>query len=827
MKVVYKWAFAILSGLLFISYASNPPNGYTGAPGESTCASCHSGGGSISGSLEILGLPGSITPGQTYQITLKINNTSTPLTNAVRGGFQLVVVDQNNNNIGTLSNPSTSSTLSFFVGKNYWEHNPFKNFSGGNNLTWTVDWQAPASATGQVVNMYAACVMANGNGNNSGDRVYSEQVLGNMPGPPPLSASISNFKNVSCFDGSDGFITVSASNGVPPYNYNWSNGQTTATASNLMAGNHSVTVTDQAGGMVVLNRNLTQPTIIHINASASRLLLNCFGDNNGFINLTVSGGVSPYTYKWSNGPTTKDISNLRAGDYTVTVKDNAQCEQIKEFSIEQPDALSLIPLVLNKPDCINHNNGSIEMSVSGGSLPYNYKWNSGETSALISDKFPGVYTCTVTDQKLCVRIQSINLVVDDRIKPRILPNPMPVVHLDSFGQFTIVPSLFAKNVIDNCDTGIVIKADVGQVKCNNLGLLPVKIVATDLAGNIDSAMIDVLVLDTLAPIVQVPMDMTINNCSLKVPALSGFDNCGIKEIRKLEGPDEGALFNEGINHLKYEFEDPSGNITAVAYKVELINPLEIKVDTILLDDCTGKDPVVVLSMQHKNDLEYSMYYNDSIVKSFDTIEIYQFGEIPDSKFLLSFRDSNLCNRTFAFDIQYKDPSYQPREIVITEPSDCIAKDGKIELFFSDSVTEARWLDQDLNELDNQTGENLGIGVYFYRVSFKDAQTNETCTITFGPFELSCVSFEGETNVILETVLVFPNPSNQPILSLYLETIGSTNISVLNSGGITVFSEKNLLPGLHEIDLGIQPSGLYLIKLETGKSIIHRKWILME
>ncbi|MBK7232847.1 MAG: hypothetical protein IPH93_11445 [Saprospiraceae bacterium] len=70
MNHIYFVAGILCSAILFFSWSSNPPNGYTGAPGESTCANCHSGGGNINGDLQILGLPGSITPGQVYTITL-------------------------------------------------------------------------------------------------------------------------------------------------------------------------------------------------------------------------------------------------------------------------------------------------------------------------------------------------------------------------------------------------------------------------------------------------------------------------------------------------------------------------------------------------------------------------------------------------------------------------------------------------------------------------------------------------------------------------------------------------------------------------------------
>ncbi|MBK7812204.1 MAG: T9SS type A sorting domain-containing protein [Saprospiraceae bacterium] len=826
MNHIYFVAGILCSAILFFSWSSNPPNGYTGAPGESTCANCHSGGGNINGDLQILGLPGSITPGQVYTITLLINNSSSPLTNAVRGGFQLVALDQNNTNVGTLSSPSTSSVLMMSSGRNYWEHNPYKNFNGGSSLSWTVNWEAPPVALGQMVTMYAASVLANGNGNSGGDRVEITEASGNLPGPPPLNATISNFKNISCFGGSDGFITVNATNGLPPYTYEWSNGQNTATANNLQAGNHTVTVSDQIGGMVVLNRNLTQPTEIKINSSAGRFLLNCHNDNNGFINLSITGGVSPYTYKWSNGPTTRDITNLKAGDYTVTVKDNTQCEQTRDFTIDQPDPLDLNGLILTSPDCIKSNTGHIQMTVSGGNFPYSYKWSSGETTSSIQDKLPGNYSCTVTDQKACIGIQSIQLKVIDNIKPRIIASPQPRIYLDSVGKAILQPQFFIKNVIDNCDTGIVIRPEFNLVNCQNLGQLPLKIYATDLAGNSDSGIISILVFDTLAPFFVLPPNITISDCSDTVPHLITSDNCLIKEIRQLEGPSEGFLFNEGLNNMRYEIEDFSGNISKVNYSVLLNNPLEFNLDTILYDRCTGKDPKIILNMLHTLDSSFSLSYNECLIKYFDTITDYILNSIPDTNFILSIRDTNLCSRSIAFDINYKELAIKLLAAQLTDPTNCITTDGSIVLTFEKQVYRGTWLDANFIIIPNQTGQNLAIGKYYFRASDLPETSPDECVLTFGPFELRCLSNEVAIDKFVETFLVFPNPSNDRILNLDCKLSSSAQLQIINSNGSIIFTKNKIDNGFHQFEIPKLSSGLYLVKLETNQGSMVKRWMVL-
>src|SRR5262249_49477611 len=130
--------------------------------------------------------------------------------------------------------------------------------------------------------------------------------------------------------------------------------------------------------------------------------VSCFGGTNGAINLTVNGGTSPYTYAWSNGATTQDISNLASGSYTVTVNDANGCINISTTIVDQPVAalnstVSAVSAVL----CFGGTSGSIDLSVGGGTSPYSYAWNNGSTSQDLSNISSGSYSVTVTDANGC------------------------------------------------------------------------------------------------------------------------------------------------------------------------------------------------------------------------------------------------------------------------------------------------------------------------------------------------------------------------------------------------------------------------------------------
>ena len=103
----------------------------------------------------------------------------------------------------------------------------------------------------------------------------------------------------------------------------------------------------------------------------------------GAINITVSGGTSPYTYLWSNGATTEDISGLAAGTYTVTITDANGCTTNSPFTVGTDNVTITVTPVVTNTTC-TASIGAISLTVSGGTAPYTYLWNNGATTPNIS-----------------------------------------------------------------------------------------------------------------------------------------------------------------------------------------------------------------------------------------------------------------------------------------------------------------------------------------------------------------------------------------------------------------------------------------------------------
>lgn len=209
----------------------------------------------------------------------------------------------------------------------------------------------------------------------------------------------------SCENSSDGLlaINIEAGSGTGPFSYLWSNGATTATASNLSAGFYSVTVSDAAGCSAIFNRILTAtPFVFDATVTGS----NC-GEATGSIAVMLS--ESNYSFLWSNGATTNTISNLSGGDYSVTVTNTATgCTASQTYTISSEGVI-----ISFNADCILIGGNYFADFTAGvwnnSDAPYTFAWSTGETQ--VSTQFSsitapgnGTYSLTVTSASGCTEI---------------------------------------------------------------------------------------------------------------------------------------------------------------------------------------------------------------------------------------------------------------------------------------------------------------------------------------------------------------------------------------------------------------------------------------
>ncbi|HEX8039569.1 MAG TPA: T9SS type A sorting domain-containing protein [Chryseosolibacter sp.] len=211
-----------------------------------------------------------------------------------------------------------------------------------------------------------------------------------------LKASLKK-QDASCFGAADGSLSVVTEAGQEPFTFSWSDGSVDSAITGLSAGLYVVVVRDASGAELTLQDTIRQSGQIVLNGQATPA--SCNGLANGTIDLTVSGGVPPYSFLWNNGATTEDPDGLASGSYSVNVTDAKGCTAEGRFTVGNKANIRITSSLL-KPDC-NDNNGTIDITVSGGRSPYTFQWSDGSTGEDLTGIPAGLYTVTVTDSAGC------------------------------------------------------------------------------------------------------------------------------------------------------------------------------------------------------------------------------------------------------------------------------------------------------------------------------------------------------------------------------------------------------------------------------------------
>lgn len=285
------------------------------------------------------------------------------------------------------------------------------NVSGG-DMPYTFEWNTgatTASITGLSAGVYTVTVTEENGCKASGSVRITD------PAPLNLTATPAN---TSCAEDNDGRINLTVTGGMTPYTFNWNDGSTDEDRENLAAGTYTVTVTDANGCTDNATIRITSPAPIVANGTVSPV--RCNGESSGRISLSVSGGAGNFSFAWSNGAITRDLTNIPAGGYTVTVTDANECTVITSFTVAEPAAI-IIDGVVSNVACADDATGSIDLTVTGGSGNYGYAWSTGATTQDVSGLRPATYTVTVTDANQCRETMSFLIQSPDAISLNAMP----------------------------------------------------------------------------------------------------------------------------------------------------------------------------------------------------------------------------------------------------------------------------------------------------------------------------------------------------------------------------------------------------------------------
>jgi hypothetical protein len=240
--------------------------------------------------------------------------------------------------------------------------------------------------------------------------------------PSAIIVTPASQTNISCNGGGNGAASINTpTGGAGGYTYNWTpgnpTGDGTVSVSGLTAGSWTCTVTDANSCTATQTFNITQPTALVVSA-LSQTNVSCFGGNNGAASVTVSGGVTAYSYNWTPGNPTGDgtasVTGLTTGSWTCTVTDANSCVATRTFNITSPTALVVTPASQTNISCFGGSNGAASINTpTGGAGGYTYNWTpgnpTGDGTVSVTGLTAGTWTCTVTDANSCTATQTFNI----------------------------------------------------------------------------------------------------------------------------------------------------------------------------------------------------------------------------------------------------------------------------------------------------------------------------------------------------------------------------------------------------------------------------------
>ena len=266
-----------------------------------------------------------------------------------------------------------------------------------NNSTWTSSLENPVIPPGPdcISGKYFLSIQYSGEGLSSGMvdvAIYPQIIIGATIVP------------MSCSPGNDASIILQVSGGSPMYIFNWNTGPQTNSISGLSAGIYTVTVTDGNNCTAVGSWQVTSGMAV----SGTLHKATCSPGHDAWIDLSVSGGCTPYSYDWNTHAHTQDIYNLTCGNtYTVTVTDGSNSKVTASWIYEDVLLDAVVTQAFGNNKC---NNGTIDLSVSCGVTPYTYYWSNTKTTQDITGLTAGTYCVTVTDHHSVSRTCCYNVI---------------------------------------------------------------------------------------------------------------------------------------------------------------------------------------------------------------------------------------------------------------------------------------------------------------------------------------------------------------------------------------------------------------------------------
>lgn len=442
------------------------------------------------------------------------------LTNLNGGTYSVVVSDANACSVSAVIGVPAITPLTSFVTTVDLVCNGTNNGSidltvNGGTAPYSYTWTNSASTediNGLAAGNYSVLITDANNCSATNATTISQ------PGAISVSDTV---VHVKCFGDNNGAINISVNGGTAPYSFTWSNSFVSEDITAVSAGSYSVTITDQNGCNTISGTlNILQPAQLNLVSVVTPV--SCLGRSNGEIDLLVSGGTNPYIFNWNNLFTSSNISNLATGNYTATVTDVSGCTATTSQNIGIVPEITISSSTVNTA-CEQVATGIIDLTVNGGTPPYNFDWNNGSISEDVNQLSPGTYTVRVTDSRDCSVQGSFNISADYNLQADATAST----------EINLGESILL-TVTTNVDHGNMYSwTPVNDVNCATC--------AATLANPAVTTRFDVVVNDTNGCVASDELIVTVNSITdIFIPNAFTPNNDGSNDVLELYG-DKGSI----------------------------------------------------------------------------------------------------------------------------------------------------------------------------------------------------------------------------------------------------------------------------------------------
>ncbi|MBN2779342.1 MAG: gliding motility-associated C-terminal domain-containing protein, partial [Bacteroidales bacterium] len=350
-------------------------------------------------------------PPYSYQWDDPLSSTTTNISNLSSGLYSVTVTDSWGCDKSGSVNIISPSELNVFISSSSnadcygYSNGSVQSGVSGGTPPYTYIWDDDLnSTTSYITNLEAGDYNVTITDNNG----CSETTGVTISQPDEIVSVISSSTDVSCNGENNGSATVSVSGGTEPYTFLWNNPSQTpiSTANHLSAGDYQVTITDANGCSTTSSATIAEPTAITSTTNHTDVVCT---HSLGSASILVNGGVSPYSYAWSNGNTTTSCNNLAAGEYFITITDANNCQQYQNLSVGLVGNIHTNIHEVQGILCYNSNEAILQGYSNNGTNPLSYLWSNGTNTEYNNHLSPGHYEVTIIDDWGCTGNNSYDI----------------------------------------------------------------------------------------------------------------------------------------------------------------------------------------------------------------------------------------------------------------------------------------------------------------------------------------------------------------------------------------------------------------------------------